>query len=346
VAVPYLIAGVFALHLHSPAAFRRWMGEYSELGWWWDFHVLLNLRLDLGAFRHAVAADLPGQAGLFHLGHRAPAGLRRLYVLTLLGGAGAAYAFFAALPLLWRSHNRPVVIVCAVWMAVYAAFFTVWSPGYFVFWVPVLVPAGVMLALALAHRRSGRGGVAAPWLLGAWIALYAALNALAGIGPRLRPGSDPFRRIAADVRAHTRPGDLVLVAGAGDGGPCEVALPYFADREVVSIHGSLTAAERARRTTADALASAQERMDAALAAGHAVYALDEIIPAPRNARTLAALSKHHRVTAADLKTLLFPYTRASAWHSPRGPVWRLTPLPPPPAPAPADTPTAVPEAAP
>ncbi len=321
--LPYLLVGVLGLHLHTVFAFRHWMSSYSELGWWWDFHVLHNLRLDLYAFRHAAFVEPPGKQGTFHLNHKVPFALSRLYFATLLGWLAAVYAFFAALPLLWRSHNRRTMSVCLIWIAVYTAFFTVWSPGYFVFWVPVLVPTGVMLALALAHYRARRGGLAANWLVGSWIVLYAVLNAQASILPHLTVGSDPFRRMAADFRSHTHSGDIALVAGAGDGGPLEVTLPYFADRDVVSLHTLLT---RRRDDRALAFADARAQMDSALAEGHTVYALDEAIPG-HNIRTQNALTQRHHVTSLDLQGFLAPYRRTLAWISPRGPVWRLTLIP-------------------
>ena len=331
VGLPYLGVGVLALHLHSVAAFRHWTSEYAELGWWWDFHILHNLRLDLYAFRHAAFVEPPGKQGTFHLGRHVPVVLKWLYFASLFGWLGAVYAFLAALPLLWRSHNRRMMIVCVLWIVVYAAFFTVWSPGYFVFWVPVLVPTAVMLALALAHYRARRGGLAANWLLTIWIVLYGLLNAQASILPHLAPNSDPFRRIAADVRAHTQAGDVILVAGAGDGGPCEVALPYFADREVISLHGLLTRSRNDKAVALFGTGGVQAQIDASLQAGHAVYALDEVIPAgvnlgaAHNPHTLADLAARHHITQADLKMLLASYALSFAWHSPRGPVWRLTP---------------------
>ena len=325
VAVPYLIVGIWALGLHSVSSFRAWSNEYAELGWWWDFRVFHNLRLDLYALRHAAFVEPPGKAGTFHLTAHIPLALKGLYFASLLGWLAAVYAWAAALPLLWRSHNRPLMSVCVVWAVLYGMFFTVWSPGYFVFWVPVLAPTGVLLALALAHYRARRGGVWVNGLLGIWIVLYSLLNWQAGIKPHLAPASDPFRRIAADVRAHTAPGDAVLVAGAGDGGPVEVALPYFADRAVISLHGLLT---RARDNRPAALSEAQAQMDAALSSGHAVYALDEVIPGPaHNRHTQAALLHRHGLTTADLSGLLRPYTRTLAWQSGRGPVWRLAPKP-------------------
>ena len=319
-ALPYLIVGAFVLHLHSPAAFRAWTSEYSELGWWWDFHVLHNIGKDFYALRHASFVEPGSKTGTFTLSRHLSWLMLGLYSVSVLGWLASAYTVIVALPQLWRSHNRNLIVVLTLWAVVYAAFFTVWSPGYFVFWVPVLIPASVMLALALAHYRARRGGRAANWLVGVWIVFYAALNLQVSILPHLSPQSDPFRRIAADVRAHTRFGDVVLVAGAGDGGPCEVALPYFADRDVISLHGLLT---KKRDDKAAAWALAQSEITAALASGNNVYALDEVVPT-HNARTLAALAEKHHVTNDDLKTLLSPYVRTIAWQSVRGPVWRLT----------------------
>ena len=310
-ALPYLVVGVFVLHLHSLAAFHAWSAEYTELGWWWDFRILHNLGSDGYAFRHA---------GFVEPGSRAGALTQSLYWVSLAGWLAAGTVILMSLPQLWRSPSRTLALVLALWILVYAAFFTVWSPGYFVFWVPVLVPASTLLALTLAHYRARRGGVLVNWLLGGWIAVYALLNLQVSILPHLAPSSDPFRRIAADVRAHTQIGDVVLVAGAGDGGPCEVALPYFADRDVISLHGLLT---KKRDDKAAALGQAQQEIATALASGHSVYALDEVVPM-HSEKTLAALAAKHHLTDEDLKTLLSPYVRTLAWQSGRGTVWRLT----------------------
>ena len=318
-ALPYLVVGILVLHLYSPAAFHAWTSEYTELGWWWDFRILHNLGSDFYAFRHAGFVEPGSRPSTFTLSGHLPALLLGFYWVSVLGWLAAASLILTSLPQLWRSPSRGLALVLAVWITAYAAFFTVWSPGYFVFWVPVLVPASTLLALTLAHYRARRGGRIANWLLGIWIAVYAALNLQVSILPHLAPSSDPFRRIAADVRAHTQFGDRVLVAGAGDGGPCEVALPYFADRDVISLHGLLTTK---RGNKAAALLLAQSEISSVLASGHAVYALDDVVPT-HNAKALAALSAKHALMEADLKTLLSPYVRTLAWESGRGPVWRL-----------------------
>jgi len=60
VVIPYLLIGTVALGLRDPADFKTWMSRYSELGWWWDFHVAKNLGLDAYALRHAGFVEPPG----------------------------------------------------------------------------------------------------------------------------------------------------------------------------------------------------------------------------------------------------------------------------------------------
>lgn len=323
VLLPYGMIGAGVLGLHSPRAFHQWSSAYSELGWWWSFRIAHNLRLDFYALRHAAFVEPVGTQGTFHIGPRVSDDLATLYWATLAGWFVAVYAFFAALPLLWRGHHRSLMVVCLVWIGLYAAFFTIWSPGYFVFWVPVLAPISVLVGLALAHYRAKRGGAWVPWLVGAWIVLFATLNMQTSILPHLRANASPFAVAARDIRAHTLPGDVVLLAGAGDGAQCEVDIPYFADREVVSLHTLLT---RARESEPQAWDAAAAQMALAVRSGHAVYALDELW---HNKRTWDALThRHPSWTRANLQALCAPYRRTLAWVGPRGPVWRLSPLVP------------------
>jgi hypothetical protein len=321
VIVPYALVSTLALHLHSWHAFRQWTTEYAELGWWWSFNIPHNLRLDLYAFRYAAFVEPPGKQGTFSLAQHIPWDTRLLYFGALGGWFVAVYAFFAALPLLWRSHHRRVLIVCLLWIALYAAFFTVWCAGYFVFWVPVLVPTGLLLALGMSHFRSGRGGRWVNGLLGLWIILFAAVNWTDNIGPHLRSGADPFQRIAANIHAHTRPGDLILLSGAGEQGEDEVFIPYFANRNVISLHTLLT---RAHDNKTLAYTNAQAAMQAAWATGHAVYGLNELW---HGSQAWDALRRRHPgVALSDLSSWAVR-APTPAWTDIHGrPIWRLVPL--------------------
>ncbi|MGO8670662.1 MAG: hypothetical protein ACLQVD_04765 [Capsulimonadaceae bacterium] len=319
----YGVLGGLALRLHSVGAFHRWSAEYAELGWWWNFHIVHNLRLDVYALRHAAFVEPPGKRGTFHLAADTPTGLLALYFATLAGWFVAVYYFFMALPLLWRTHYRPVLIMSLVWMGLYGAFFTVWSPGYFVFWVPTLAPIALLLALSTAHYRSHRAGILANWLVGIWIAMYATVNVVASIGPHLQPMASPFARVAAEFRRHTRPGDLVLISGGGDLAEVEANIPYFADRDCMSFHTELG---RSHDDSVAAISTTQALISRTLAAGHEVYVTDDLWRIYKYPDVVDKLQQHYPGFTPDTVQALFrPWSVDLAWPGSHGPVWKLLP---------------------
>jgi hypothetical protein len=328
VALPYVCAALFALHLGSPAAFHAWMTTYSELGWWWSFDIGRNIPLDVGALRHAVLADPParphGLSGAFFWAAVVAAVALAAGALAGLSGPRASNGARTPAHSLPKA-DRKLVVVCAVWFVLYAAFFTVWSPGYFVFWTPALVPMGVAAAIGL-ERLKARLGRQVLWIVCGCVCLGALYNFEAAILPHHRALSDPFRRAAADVKAHTAFGDIVIVPGAGDGADCEVDIPYFADRDVLSIHTELT---RKRDDKRAMIEGAQAEIRQVMRSGHAVYVMDDGIPPAGVAglwyarRTWLALESRHGWTNADQTAMLAPYTLTPAWTGPRGPVWRV-----------------------
>ena len=106
-------------------------------------------------------------------------------------------------------------------------------------------------------------------------------------------------------------------------------MPYFADRDVISLHTLLT---RARNDKAAALAVAQAQMAQTWASGHAVYGLDELW---HGGQAWDALRKRHPgvVGPADLQPWAVRAPQP-AWIGPHAhPIWRLLPPPPPPIPS-------------
>ncbi len=313
IAIAYGAVGVFALHLHSFVGFKHWMNAYAERGWWWDFHVLHNLRLDLFGLRHAVFSQPLGRAALAQTPlrpfGRAALGLLWLgYGVSLLGIVAAGYAIVAALPRLLRTDSdRPVTVVCLTWIGMYAAFFTIWCPGAFVFWVPVLIPLGTLLLLAHTNLR----------LLGVWIGVFISLNFLAGILPYLKPVAGLSQRVAADIQAHTPPRSLIVVSGVGDDAQCEVDIPYFAGRPILSLHGLMAHAA--------ALPAAQAALTQSLAgafgAKRQVYVMDEIWS--RRDQTAGLARQAPGLSGADVQALFRGCVLVPAWNGPRGTVWRV-----------------------
>jgi len=318
----YGLVGLMALHLYSLIAFQHWMNAYAERGWWWDFHIFKNLRLDLFGLRHAVFALPLGRTALAQtplrpFGTAALALLWAMYGVSLSGITAAAWTILASLPKLRRSADWPIALICLSWTLLYAAFFTVWCPGAFVFWVPVLVPLGTLLLLARP----------APRLLGVWIGVFVLLNFGAGILPYLKPVAGLSQRVAVDIKAHTPPRSLIVVSGVGEDAQCEVDIPYFANRPVLSLHGLL--AHSAALPAAQA--SLNKSLDGAFGANRQVYVLDEVWSARDSVKGLQKQSPG--LDGAGLRSLFGNYTLVPAWTGPRGMVWRVElrrkePLPP------------------
>ncbi len=310
----YALVGVLALHLHSPGAFHHWMNAYAERGWWWDFHVWRNLRLDGFGLRHAMFVQPLGRAALaetplYLLGRAALGLIWALYALALLGLTAAAWTIAASLPKLRRSADWPVAVTCLVWTGLYAAFFTIWCPGAFVFWVPVLVPLGTLLLLAKPCPR----------ILGVWVGVFAALNFLGGVLPYLKPIAGISQRLAVDIRAHTPPRSLIVVAGVGGDAQCEVDIPYFAGRPVLSLHGLL--AHSANLPAASAVLD--KSLAGAFGAHRPVYVLGEIWDARDCVKGLQKQSPG--LSPDSLRGLFGHYALSLAWTGPRGQVWEITP---------------------
>ena len=127
-----------------------------------------------------------------------------------------------------------------------------------------------MLSLTQPSPLAGRHGTKR---LGLWIGVFALLNGLAGVLPYLKPVAGLSQWVARDIAAHTPPRALIVVAGVGDDAQCEVDIPYFAHRPVLSLHGLLAHA----KTFPAAQADIQTTLDRAFGAGRNVYVMDETL---------------------------------------------------------------------
>jgi hypothetical protein len=135
----YLLAAK-ARGCEDAAAIWRWLTLYGQDGRWWDFHIARNLGLDLQALIRAFTAD-PGRL------------LARLEALGRTSFIPIA-AGLAALLLLATLYRGRQLLLCVLWLIPYAAFFTVWVPGYPSYWVPMAF--GLLLVAALLLESGAR----------------------------------------------------------------------------------------------------------------------------------------------------------------------------------------------
>lgn len=297
----YLVAASLAGAGRGPMAVLAWATTYAHQGHWWSFALWRNLGHDVNAILHAVIAQPRltgfGMSGWVPLGailkSATVLGLLVLGVWRWLAWRGTAAAFWVRLAAAgeeagWgapRRARRGLVPVLLVWIGSYAAFFTVWNPGYFVFWVPVLVPLWLLAAFHLSAvprrhpARPGRwaGAVAA-------LAILAVNNVVVGIAPHAVAANNGRLLKALAVGAHSDPGAVILLAGAGDGADAEVYVPYFAGREVIAVNTLLGRAP----TKAHGLASLRAAINQALASGRRVFLHEELVSSEGPYRVLAA----------------------------------------------------------
>jgi hypothetical protein len=152
--------------------------------------------------------------------------------------------------------------------------------------------------------------------------MFAGLNFLAGILPYLKPVAGLSQRVAVDIKAHTPPRSLIVLSGVGDDAQCEVDVPYFAERPVLSLHGLLAHAA----TLPAAQASLNKSLAGAYGAKRQVYVMGEMWSRRDQAAGLARQSPG--LSGADVQALFRDYAFIPAWNGPRGTVWRVLPLPP------------------
>ncbi|HEU4328507.1 MAG TPA: glycosyltransferase family 39 protein [Roseiflexaceae bacterium] len=267
VGLPYLAVGLGVSGFRSWDAFAGWLLEYARTGWWGG-PITASTWERLGeGLAETLAQPAGGPLWLLLIG------LLVLRLRALAAGRGR------------------LVLALALWLLVYAAFFTWWEPDNIEFWIASMPPALLLLALAL--RGTPR------WGPEVWVALAVGLCGLGlnhdAIVRRGDPARDLQRLVADAVGAQLRPADLALVADELQ----ELYLPYYQRHDnFLSINQAMFEHGGDWGPACDAL---RERAEAALHAGAAVVVAEAVLrpPAPQLER--------HRLVQAQIDACFAPY---------------------------------------
>lgn len=300
VGLSYLVVGVLVSGLRTWEAFSGWLLEYARTGWWGG-PITADTWTRLGKGLGETLAQPDGAPlGLLLLG------LLVLRLRTLVAG------------------RRTLALALALWLLVYAAFFTWWEPDNIEFWIASLPPALLLLVLAL--RSTPR------WGPEVWIGLAVGLATLAlnrdAIARRGDPSRDLQRLVADAVGAQVHPADLVLVADELQ----ELYLPYYEGHDnFMSINQAMF---EQGGDWGRACAAMRQRSEAALHAGAAVVIAEAMLRPPA-----LQLERHHLSQAlvdacfapyrALLRPLALPPAAPPHWRLPTarelaaGPGWRF-----------------------
>jgi hypothetical protein len=163
--------------------------------------------------------------------------LLALFVLIVALFILLALYFFRHLKCLWVSQRR-VLVICLVW-ALPVSLFALWYfPENVHFWIPILIPCGVILALILQDAQGHRGSwLARNAMVIGWLFVLSlfAINLMGSILPAHDPGSNWNRDAALQVGRYADHDDLVITLGVGDYKHLPAYLDYYVGRYPLAV---------------------------------------------------------------------------------------------------------------
>lgn len=258
---------------------QQWAFAYAHDGRWWDTDVQENLPLNLYALQHAFVSELPSSSE----GEVMPAIRHRIPIMnTAVNVAlGAALVFLpiACLLALYQRIKHPIFrqswrAFLLLWMTAlpFIAFFTIWNPGYFVFWMPV---AGSLILyslfmFALLHRSIQ----VLPAILSISAAiLLAHTNLNATLLRRTNRENNPYLMLCDRLNERLSPGDLLLLTGMKALAPLDIYAPYFTELKVFSLNSEF---KRAHGDVPAVVQTLRDKIYAHIESGGSVVVLDEL----------------------------------------------------------------------
>ncbi|MEN3000759.1 MAG: hypothetical protein ABDI19_02825 [Armatimonadota bacterium] len=307
----YLVVGIGIRGIRTFEQFHQWMFAYAHDGRWWDWNIGRNLLLDVKALlRVFIGATSSGSA-------------RALLLLFALGAPLAVLV-----PLRWGVHQLAQrdteddtwrVFVLLFFTALpFAAFFTVWNPGYFVFWMPVAVVL-VLWWLFLSAQTGMRARLAISigvLLVAAWL---LKTNLETTLLSRTVRQNNPYLRLCDQLTRHARAGDLLLSSGFGALAPLETYAPYFARLRVVSLNIEF---KRAKGDAQAATAAIRKQIEQAWQRNRRVLVLDEF----ESATAKRELKKRYGTPPEAIDAVLHGYQRQLLFTSASTQVFLLQPM--------------------
>lgn len=276
IALMYVSVGVAFKHVECFADLKNWALAYAHDGRWWSFSISHNLMLDVKAIIHAFVGGTVNRTSIQSnwtwfmavptLCVVLPMAVRRMNI----GSKGLGQVWMDESGLIWRK-----VGVVALVAAPYAAFFTLWNPGYFVFWMPVafaLVAAWALIGSGV--NRPLRSSWVTVSLVWAAVALTSSLSVLV---PRTSQRSNSSLVTCESLRRVAGEGDMVLMTGSGLGSPgLEVYIPYFNRMSLKSLSWEIKHSDRDLQRTVKSVRSVTRKR---IQSGHQVFILPEFVGA-------------------------------------------------------------------
>ena len=237
-----ILYGLGALIAGKTGQFMNWALAYSQDGRWWKLDFFANLmERNPNAYTQAfiAAPPLPSEGGIRGWQAQWLHDMRAMVVPLAFVLAGLALTVVVLNVLRDRPSEgwRKTLSLFAL-IIPYGAFFTVWDPGYWVFWIPVSM-ATLLLAAILPWRAPLWGRLAVAAVLVVWAVASFTVNASASFWRRRNVEHNPDLVASMKLGAIADREDLMLVTGMGEAAKFEVYIPYFARTKVSVVHMEL-----------------------------------------------------------------------------------------------------------
>lgn len=232
--VPYLVVGWTALGLRRPDEFLFWArGLQTWSGWGgWSGSTLPKALIGMARSLvggHTVLGLGPVQDFASRLFPRASMADEVAIAATVRGGmrvvvvvlkvivfaaAGLALLRRLARPFVPGPQGAPLTVFLWGWVLIVGLFAAWWAPERAEFWLDVVPPLLLLVALPRAGARELRGGTVG---LAAFAVALALVNFLGSIRPQSLATLEPESRVALALDAAVTPGDLVLADSPFEG---------------------------------------------------------------------------------------------------------------------------------
>ena len=180
----------------------------------------------------------------------------------------------------WRAADRfrqktnwEIVLPALAFFGGTIIFFTIWQPGNLIYWASPFIFFILTLALLFSPRLQNPPGPRAAAAAGIFIVCLGIFNFQRVILPN-REGKEVKQMVelCEAIKTATLPGGIVLISGHY-GGFLKVGIPYFSERQMVSLDLAFI---QYYGTGRDPLPVLQTLLNACLEKGVPVYMLDDV----------------------------------------------------------------------
>ncbi|MBC8101108.1 MAG: hypothetical protein H7Z41_00790 [Cytophagales bacterium] len=301
VAIPYVLVLILVKRLGTLSEMQAWLLSYARQDTWWSFALEENLFKDARAeWKFLTGQDLSAPGGSLIWG--GPASSVSLLLWTVLTATGIYGWFRGRIPRSGPTIQPPSFggAVALSGLILYAAFFTIWDPGYYVFWCVQSLFFIALLAFGWQSAARTKSVRAALFLI---VLTLGVINYSAAIQPRQETTRNPHLGLAQAVRPIADRGGILLATGTGKAAEAEVYVPYFARMQVLVLHQAFA---EANGDPDQAFASLQQTVGKVLGRGNCVFLLSEVVTPGEGQR---ALARRYGVSPGQIEAFLSRYQR-------------------------------------